>query len=64
MYHYLIPLFKKKSSNVILHCGTNETLSKSPEEVAEGISRLKHYIEESLAHSRVIISYPSIRNGN
>ena len=64
MYHYLVPLFRKNPTNIIFHCGTNDTLIKSPEEIAEEIVELKYFIEENLALSRVIISYPTIRNDN
>ena len=64
MHHYLVPLFKKKPTNVVVHCVTNDALDKSPEEIVGELIQLKMFIEVNLTTSSVILPFPTIRNDN
>ena len=43
MYHYLVPLLKKRPDNIIIHCGTNNTIRHKPEEIVDELLKLKMY---------------------
>ena len=64
MYSYLKPLLPKKPSNVILHVSTNDTKDKDSEEIADQLLLLKKHVEDSSTNTKVIISYPTVRNDN
>ena len=61
MYHYLVPLLKKKTDNIIIHCGTNKGNRDKAEEIVDSLLKLKTCILQSLPASRVI--FP-VRNDN
>ena len=61
-YHYLVPLLPKEPSNLILMCGTNDTMNKTPEEIRDDILKLKGFIKSELPNCNVIISFPTIRD--
>ena len=62
-YHYLV-LLLKKPNNIIIHCGTNNTNRDKVEEIIDSLLKLKTFIMKSLPASRVIFSYPTVRNDN
>ena len=62
MHHYIIPLLRKEPANVIIHCGTNDALYNSGEEIVGELMQLKMFIEANLPNSNVIISFPTMRN--
>ena len=64
MHHYLVPLFKKNPTNIVVHCGTDDALDKSPEEIVGELIQLKMFIEVNLPTTSVILSFPTIRNDN
>ena len=55
-YDYIKPLLKKCSDNIILHVGTNSTVTESSKVVLGKLCDLKKFIENTLPESNVIIS--------
>ena len=55
-YDYIKPLLKKCSDNIILHVGTNSTVTESSKVVLGKLFDLKKFIENTLPESNVIIS--------
>ena len=45
MHGYLTPLLRKKPSVLILHVGTNNAVTKTPDETLNGILDLKKHLE-------------------
>ena len=64
MFDYLLPLLKKKPSNIILHIGSNDAPHKLYMEIAKEIECLKDFIRNILPTARVYISCPVIRTDN
>ena len=64
MYPKLENLLKKKPSTIILHVGTNDSTSKSPEVILENLLTLRHFIEAKIPGIKVIMSSPIIRVDN
>ena len=64
MYDYLAPLLKKKPSNVILHIGSNDSPSKSANEIANEIGFLKLFIEQKVPGVKIFVSCPVLRLDN
>lgn len=64
LFHYIVPLLKKRPDNIIIHCGTNNTGSHEPQEIVDELLKLKMFILQSLPDSTVIFSYPTVRNDN
>ena len=59
-----MPLLKKIPDTVILHCSTNDTIDKEPEEIVDRLLELKIFIEMTLPECNVVLSYPIMRNDN
>ena len=55
-YDYIKPLLKKCSDNIILHVGTNSTVTESSKVVLGKLFDLKKFVENTLPESNVIIS--------
>ena len=65
MYYYLMPLLKKKPSNIILHIGSNDAaLNKTSDEIASEMENLKRFIEETLPTVKLFISCLVVRVDN
>ena len=64
MFDYLIPLLKKEPSYIILQIGSNDSPSKTCDEILDEILNLKAFIHSALPNARVFISCPVIRTDN
>ena len=64
MFHYMVPLIRKRPDNIILHCGSNNTNRNQPQEIVDGLLNLKTFIMQSLPDCKVVFSLPTIRNDN
>ena len=64
MFDYLIPLLKKEPTNVILQIGSNDSPTKTCEEIRNEIANLKVFIHSILPSTRIFISCPVIRTDN
>ena len=64
MFDYLIPLLKKQPSYIILQIGSNDSPSKTCDEIANEILNLKSFIHSALPNAKVFISCPVIRTDN
>ena len=63
MYHYAIPLLKKKPENIILNVGTNHAPYKSDTDILKDLIELKDFIlETSPRCKRITLSTPTVRN--
>ena len=54
MYHYAIPLLKKRPENIILHLGTNDAPYKSGTDIVKDLIALKDFILEKLPSGKKI----------
>ena len=61
LYDYSKPLLKKKPTNVIIHCGTNDSPHKTPGMIINELKNLKNHIEETYPSTNVYFSTPTIR---
>ena len=64
MFENLKPLMRKKPSMLILHMGTNNTVSESSKVILEKIKSLISHIKISNPEGRIIISQPVRRTDN
>ena len=64
MYDYLMPLLRKKPTNVIVHVGSNDAPFKTAEDIFIEIKKLKIFIEKTLPNVNVYLSCPTIRSDN
>ena len=64
MYGHLVPLLRKKPSDLILHIGTNDAVSKTSDQILDGILDLKKHVENVVPGIKVIISKLIIRSDN
>ena len=64
MYDYILPLLKKKPTNIILHIGSNDSLHKNAEQILNEIRNLNTFIENILPTVKIFISCPVIRMDN
>ena len=62
--HHIIPILKKKPDVVILHVGTNDSVSRTSREVLDDLLQLKSAITKTLPNCQVIFSQPSLRVDN
>ena len=61
MYHYVIPLLKKKPENIILHVGTNDAPYKSDTDILKDLIDLKDFIlEKSPSCKKITLSSPTV----
>ena len=64
MFYNLVPLMRKKPSALILHVGTNNTVSDSSKVILKKINSLISYIKINNPECRIIISQPVRRTDN
>ena len=64
MFYNLVPLMRKKPSALILHVGTNNTVSDSSKVILKKINSLISYIKINNPECRIIISQPVRRRDN
>ena len=62
---YIIPIIKKQPDYLILHVGTNDTITNTSEKIFDDLLILKSNISKQLATScRIVLSKPIIRHDN
>ena len=64
MFDYLVPLLKKEPTYIVLQIGSNDSPSKTGDEIANEISNLKAFIYKTLPNVRIFILCPVIRIDN
>ena len=64
MFYYLIPLLKKKPTNIVLHIGSNDATFKSANDIANEIRSLISFIEKEVPGVMILLSNPVIRLDN
>ena len=64
MFYNLVPLMRKKPSALILHVGTNNTVSDSSKVILKKINSLISYIKINNPECRIIISQSVRRTDN
>ena len=58
--HHIIPILKKKPDVIILHVGTNESVSRTSHEILDDLLQLKSAITKTLPNCHVIFSQPTL----
>ena len=61
---HIIPILKKKPDVIILHIGTNDSVSRTPREILDDLLQLKSAITKILPNCQVIFSQPTLRVDN
>ena len=64
IYPKLEKLIKKKPTTIILHVGTNDSTTKTPEAILDDLYTLRRFIEAQISGIKVILSSPIIRVDN
>ena len=62
--HHIIPIIRKKPTNMIIHTGTNDTPSSTSREIQANLLKLKALVNEKLAQCKVWLSTPTLRTDN
>ena len=62
--HHVIPILKKKPDVIILHVGTNDSVSRTSREVLNDLLQLKSAITKTLPNCQIISSQPTLRVDN
>ena len=62
--HHIIPILKKKADVIILHVGTNDSVSRTFREILDDLLQLKSAITKTLPNCQVIFSQPTLRVDN
>ena len=62
--HHIIPILKKKAEVIILHVGTNDSVSRTFREILDDLLQLKSAITKTLPNCQVIFSQPTFRVDN
>ena len=64
MFDHVNAILKRKPTYIILHVGSNNTMTQNPKTIVDNIIKLKDYIESRLKTCTVIISSLIMRNDN
>ena len=62
--HHIIPIIRKKPTNMIIHTGTNDAPSSTSREIQDNLLKLKSLINEKLPQCKVWLSTPTLRTDN
>ena len=62
--HHIIPIIRKKPTNMIIHIGTNDAPSSTSREIQDNLLKLKSLINEKLPQCKVWLSTPTLRTDN
>ena len=62
--HHIIPILKKKPDVIILHVGTNDSVSRKSHEILDDLLQLKRAITKTLSKCHAIFSQPTLRVDN
>ena len=58
--HHIIPILKKKPDVIILHVGTNDSVSRTSREILDDLLQLKSAFTKTLPNCQVIFSQPTL----
>ena len=64
MYKHLQSAFDLKPHYILLHIGTNDSTTKTSDEILRELDKLKKYIEIAMPDCHVIFSLPIVRSDN
>ena len=59
-----MPIIEKEPDYIILHVGTNDAITSSPQQIVDDLLALKLFVKEKLKNCEVILSLPTKRNDN
>ena len=62
--HHIIPILKKKPDVIILHVGTNDSVSRTSRKILDDLLQLKSAITKKLPNCQVIFSQLTLRVDN
>ena len=62
--HHIIPITRKKPTNMIIHVGTNDAPSSTSREIQNNLLKLKALVYEKLLQCKVWLSTPTLRTDN
>ena len=62
--HHIIPIIRKKPTNMIIHTGTNDAPSSTFREIQDNLLKLKALVKEKLPQCKVWLSTPTLRTDN
>ena len=62
--HHIIPIIRKKPTNMIIHTGTNDAPSSTSREIQDNLLKLKALVNEKLPQCKVWLSTPTLRTDN
>ena len=62
--HHIIPILNKKPDVIILHVGTNDSVSRTSREILDDLLQLKSAITKTLSNCRVVFLQPTLRVDN
>ena len=62
--HHIIPIIRKKPTNMIIHIGTNDAPSSTSREIQDNLLKLKALVNEKLPQYKVWLSTPTLRTDN
>ena len=63
-HHHIIPIIRKKPTNMIIHIGTNDAPSSTSREIQDNLLKLKALVNEKLPQCKVWLSTPTLRTDN
>ena len=62
--HHIISILKKKADAIILHVGTNDSVSRTSREILDDLLQLNSSITKTLPNCQVIFAQPTLRVDN
>ena len=62
--HHIIPIIRKKPTDMIIHTGTKDAPSSTSREIQNNLLKLKALVNEKLPQCKVCLSIPKLRTDN
>ena len=62
--HHIIPIMRKKPTNMIIHIGKNDAPSSTSREIQDNSLKLKSLVDEKLPQCKVWLSNTTLRTDN
>ena len=62
--HHIVPIVRKKPTNMIIYIGTKVAPSSTPREIQDNLLKLKSLVNEKLPQLKVWLSTPTLRTDN
>ena len=60
-HHHIIPIIRKKPTNMIIHIGTNDAPSSTSREIQDNLLKLKALVNKKLPQFKLWLSTPTLR---